>query len=77
MSCFLLQKGYHEEDVTPRILEKEMKKLMDLADKSCATRILDYETKIQHIFQRVEETTTSFFVGLCSSLVIYIHIAHS
>ena len=48
-----------------RILEKEMKELKNLADKSLATQILDdeaYGPKIQQIFQRVKEATTSFFV---------------
>ena len=41
-----------------------MNELMDLADKSLATRKLDeaYGPKIQEIFQRVKEATTSFFV---------------
>jgi hypothetical protein len=42
-----------------------MKELKDLAGKSQATHILDYEAyglKIQKIFQRVEEATKSFFV---------------
>ena len=42
-----------------------MKKLNDLADKSLAIQLLDYEAygpKIQQIFQRVKEATTSFFV---------------
>ena len=42
-----------------------MKKLMDLADKSLATRILDHEaygSEIQQIFQRVNEATMSFIV---------------
>jgi len=42
-----------------------MKEVKDLADKSLATRILDHEayrTKIQQVFQRVKEATTSFFV---------------
>ena len=48
-----------------RILEKEMKELKNLADKSLATQILDdeaYGPKIQQIFRRVKEATTSFFV---------------
>ena len=49
-----------------RILEKEMKELKDLADESLiATKVLDdkaYGRKIQIIFQRVKEATTSFFV---------------
>ena len=48
-----------------RIIQEEMKKLKDLADKSLATRILDNEaqgTKIKQIFQRVEGATKSFFV---------------
>ena len=48
-----------------RILSKEMKELKDLADKSLATRTLDYEadgSKIQKIFKRVKEATMSFFV---------------
>ena len=53
-------------NVSPsRILGEEMKKLNELADKSLATRILDYEAygpKIQQIFQRVKEATMSFFV---------------
>ena len=60
----------HPEDIIrnmspSRILGEEMKELKDLADKSLATRILDYEaygTKIQQIFQRVKEATMSFFV---------------
>ena len=42
-----------------------MRKLNELADKSLATRILDYEAygpKIQQIFQGVKEATMSFFV---------------
>jgi hypothetical protein len=42
-----------------------MKELKDLADKSLAAHILDYEaygSKIQKIFQRVKEATMSFFV---------------
>ena len=49
----------------PRILEKEMKELKDLADKSLTLQILDHEaygSKIQQIFQRVKEATMSFFV---------------
>ena len=48
-----------------RILQEEMKKLDDLADKSLATRILDYEaygSEIHQIFQRVNEATMTFFV---------------
>jgi hypothetical protein len=48
-----------------RVLGEEMKELKDLADRSLATHILDYEaygTKIQRIFQRVEEATKSFLV---------------
>ena len=48
-----------------RILGEEMKELKDLADKSLATQILDYEAygpKIKQIFQRVKEATMSFFV---------------
>ena len=46
-----------------RILGEEMKKLKDLADKSLTAQILDHEAygpKIQQIFQRVKEATTSF-----------------
>ena len=42
-----------------------MKELKNLADKSLATQILDdeaYGPKIQQIFRRVKEATTSFFV---------------
>ena len=42
-----------------------MKKLNELAGKSLATQILDYEAygpRIQQIFQRVKEATMSFFV---------------
>ena len=43
-----------------------MKELKDLADESLiATKVLDdkaYGRKIQIIFQRVKEATTSFFV---------------
>ena len=60
----------HQNDIIrnmspSRILGEEMKKLSDLANKSLATRILDYEAyrpKIQQIFQRVKEATMSFFV---------------
>ena len=55
-----------------RILGEEMNELKDLADKSLAIRILDHEpygTKIQQIFQRVKEATTSFFVR-----TIYVHL---
>jgi hypothetical protein len=48
-----------------RILGEEMEQLKDLADKLLATRILDHEAygpKIQQIFQRIREATTSFFV---------------
>ena len=48
-----------------RILGEEMKELEDLTDKSLATRILDHEaygSKIQQIFQRVNEATISFSV---------------
>ena len=48
-----------------RILEEEMKALKDLAGESLAKQIMDYETcrsKIQQIFQRVKDATTSFFV---------------
>ena len=50
-----------------RILGKEMKELNDLADKSLTRQILDYEayrSKIQQIFQRIKEATTSFFVRI-------------
>ena len=53
-----------------RILGKEMKELKDLADKSLATRILDYEAygpKIQKIFQRVKEATISF--NVCTIMI--------
>ena len=49
----------------PRILAEEMKKLKDLAEKSLATHILDYEaygSEIREIFQRVKEATVSFLV---------------
>ena len=62
---FPAPKVYRREHITIRILGKEMKELNDLADKSLATRILDHEAhgpKIQEIFQRVKEATTSFFV---------------
>ena len=53
----------------------------DLANKSLATRILDYEAykpKIQQIFQRVKEATMSFFVRtFFSSMVMYIPIDRS
>jgi hypothetical protein len=42
-----------------------MKKLTDLSDKSLAIKILDHEAygpKIQQIFQRVKEATTTFMV---------------
>ena len=48
-----------------RVLGEEMKELKDLADKSLATHILDHEayaSKIQKIFQRVEEAMKSFSV---------------
>ena len=48
-----------------RILEKEMKELEDLSDKSLASRILDHEAygpKIQQIIQHVKEAMMSFFV---------------
>jgi hypothetical protein len=48
-----------------RILGEEMKKLEDLAKKSLAVRIFDYEeykSTIQQIFQRVNEATISFQV---------------
>ena len=61
-----VHKKYIIRNISPsRILEKEMKELKDLADKSLATQILDYEaigSKIQQIFQRVREATMSFFV---------------
>ena len=50
-----------------RILGKEMKEMKDLADKSLTRQILDYEayrSKIQQIFQRIKEATTSFFVRI-------------
>ena len=49
-----------------------MKELKDLADKSLAIRILDYEaygTKVQQIFQRVEQATTIFFVRIIMSML--------
>ena len=60
-----------------RILGEEMKKLNELADKSLATRILDYEAyspKIQQIFQRVKEATMSFFVRTIMFKVMYSQI---
>ena len=48
-----------------RTLEKEMKKLQDLSDKSIVKKILDHEayrSKIQQIFHRVKEATMSFLV---------------
>ena len=42
-----------------------MNELKDLADKSLARQILDHEeygSKIQQIFQRVKNATTTFFV---------------
>ena len=61
-----------------RVLAKEMKELKNLADKSLARRILDYEAygpKIQQIFQRVKEATMAFFVRTFMFLykVLYIH----
>jgi hypothetical protein len=50
-----------------RNLEKEMKELMDLADKSLFTQIIDHEAygpKIQQIFQSVENATISFSVRI-------------
>ena len=58
-------KGYHMEYITIQVLEKEMKDLKDLADKSLAIQILDHEaygSRIQQIFQRVKEATMTFFV---------------
>ena len=58
-----------------------MKELKDLADKSLATRILDHEAhgpKIQQIFQRVKEATTSFFVCAIMFMLGYVYlIGHS
>jgi len=65
MLSFVHQRDIIRNMSPSRILEKEMKELKDLADKSLATRILDHEaygTKVQQIFQRVKEATTSFFV---------------
>ena len=66
MFVFRALKGYIIMNMSPsRILGKEMKELKDLADKSLAIQILDHEaygSKIQQIFQRVTEGTTSFFV---------------
>ena len=64
----------HQKDIIrnispSRILGKEMKDLKDLADKSPATRILDYEaygSKIKEIFQRVQDAMASFFVRTIS-----------
>ena len=64
-SSFLHQKDIERNVLPSRILGEEMKKLNDLADKSLAIQILDYEAygpKIQQIFQRVKEATMSFFV---------------
>ena len=66
MFIFGALKEYIIMNMSPsRILGKEMKELKDLADKSLTRQILDYEaygSKIQQIFQRVKEATTSFFV---------------
>ena len=62
---FRAQKDIIRSMSPSRVLEEEMKELKDLAVQSLATRILDHEaygTKIQQIFQRVKEATTSFFV---------------
>ena len=54
-----------------------MKKLNELAGKSLATQILDYEAygpRIQHIFQRVKEATMSFSVR---TIVFYLDYVYS
>ena len=64
-----------------RVLAEKMKELKDLAEKSPGIQILDYDAygaKIQQIFQRVKEATTSFLV--CTVMFIYgqhIHISGS
>ena len=53
-----------------------MKELEDLADKSPVTRILDHEacrSKIQHIFQRVNEATISFVVRTIMFIQGYVY----
>ena len=65
---------------TPRILQKEMKKLMDLAHKSLVILTLDHEEYhkiIGQIFQRVNGATTSFQVSLYSYKLIYLLIVCS
>ena len=60
----------HQKDIIrnislSRILGEQMKELMDLADESLATQILDHEAygpKIQKVFQRTKEATMSFIV---------------
>ena len=55
-----------------RVLAEKMKELKDLAEKSLGIQILDHEAyraKIQQIFQRVKEATTSFVV--CTMMFIY------
>ena len=62
---FVHQKDIKRNMPPSRILEEEMNKLKDLADKSLARQILDHEaygSSIQQIFQRVKEATMSFFV---------------
>ena len=78
MSYFVRQKDVIRNMSPSRVLAKEMKELRDLADKSLARRILDYEAygpKIQQIFQRVKEATMVFFVRsfMSSFKVLYIH----
>ena len=68
MFIFGALKEYIIMNMSPsRILGKEMKELKDRANKSLTRQILDYEaygSKIQQIFQRVKEATTSFFVRI-------------
>jgi hypothetical protein len=64
-TSFLHQKDITRRITPSRILGEEMMKLKELADKSLAIQILDYEAygpKIQQIFERVKEATMSFFV---------------